>query len=150
VRTILALIVLIAAAPASAATDTPYALRGGGAATALAVDMSTLTINGAGRAAWTYHMFWRRSGSKGRRPQVLAVLQAVNCDTLLERALATRQYTATGKLLKRTGPDRGWTVSLTGSNTDYILDRMCGKADPAWAMVRAAGVFDLYRHVWPR
>ena len=128
----------------------PFAVRGGGAATALAVDLGSVTVHGASRAAWTYQLFWRRRAAAGRKVEVLAILQAVNCDSRVERALATIQYTAAGRVLRRTGPATPWTTSLYGSNTDYMLNVICGAPDSAWTRQRARDPFDLYRRVWRR
>ena len=146
-RALLAMTMLALAGQAQAAT---YMVRGGGAATALAVDLDTVSIHGESRAAWTYQLFWSRRALAGRKVEVLAILQAVNCGTKLERALATVQYTAAGRVLRRTGPATPWIVSLYGSNTDYILDAICGTPDAVWARRSAPDVFALYRRVWPR
>jgi hypothetical protein len=128
----------------------PYMVRGGGAATALAVDLGTVSVHGESRAAWTYQFFWSRRAFAGRKVEVLAILQAVNCGTKVERALATTQYTADGRVLKRTGPVMPWTTSLYGSNTDYMLDVICGAPDGVWARRNARDVFEVYRRVWRR
>ena len=146
-RVALAFALLALAGPVQAA---PFAVRGGGAATALAVDLGTVSVFGDSRAAWTYQFFWSRRVSAGRKVQVLAILQAVNCKTKVERALATTQYTADGAVLKQTGPATPWTTSLYGSNTDYMLDVICGAPDAVWARRTAPDVFHLYRRVWPR
>jgi hypothetical protein len=143
----LVLALLALAGPARAAT---FMVRGGGAATALAVDLGTVSVYGGSRAAWTYQLFWSRRAFAGRKVEVLAVLQAVNCGTKVERALATTHYTADGKVLRRTGPATPWTTSLYGSNTDYILDVICGAPDPVWARRKARDVFEVYRRVWRR
>jgi hypothetical protein len=147
-RKVLLIVALMALAGRAEAA--PFMVRGGGAETALAVDLGTVTAFGASRAAWTYQFFWSRRAFPGRKVEVLAVLQSVNCDSRVERALATTHYTADGKVLTRTGPATPWTTSLSGSNTDYILDVMCGTPDRAWARVSAANVFEAYRHVWAR
>jgi hypothetical protein len=144
---ILAAALLALAGPVQAA---PFAVRGGGAATVLAVDLGTVKVSADWRAAWTYQFFWSRRAFAGRKVEVLAILQAVNCQTKVERALATTQYTAEGKVLRRTGPATPWTTSLYGSNTDYMLDVICGAPDGVWARRSAPDVFHLYRRVWPR
>lgn len=138
---------LALAGPVQAA---PFMVRGGGAATVLAVDLGTVSVFGDSRAAWTYQFFWSRRAFAGRKVEVLAILQSVNCKTKVERALATTQYTSGGQVLKRTGPATPWTISLYGSNTDYMLDVICGAPDSVWARRSAPDVFHLYRRVWPR
>jgi hypothetical protein len=128
----------------------PFVVRGGGAATALAVDLGSVTAYGDSRAAWTYQFFWSRRAFAGRKVEVLAVLQSVNCKTRVERALATIHYTAGGQVLTQTGPATPWTISLYGSNTDHVLDVLCGTPDGAWYRLRASDAFGLYRRVWPR
>ena len=146
-RALLAMALLALAGQAEAAT---FVVRGGGAATVLAVDLDSVSVHGESRAAWTYQFFWSRRAFAGRKVEVLAILQAVNCQTKVERALATIQYTAAGKVLRRTGPATPWTTSLYGSNTDYMLDVICGAPDRVWARRSAPDVFYLYRRVWPR
>jgi hypothetical protein len=144
---VLAAALLVLASRAEAA---PFVVRAGGAATALAVDLSTVSASGDSRAAWTYQLFWSRRALAGRKVEVLAILQAVNCKTKVERVLATTQYTAGGKVLRRTGPATPWTISLDGSNTDYMLDVICGAPDGVWARRSVPDVFALYRRVWRR
>ncbi len=144
---LLAVALLALAGPVQAA---PFMVRGGGAATALAVDLGSVSVHGESRAAWTYQFFWSRRAFAGRKVEVLAILQAVNCGTRVERALATTQYTADGSVLRRNGPATPWTTSLYGSNTDYMLNVICGAPDSAWAWRNAPDVFHLYRSVWRR
>lgn len=143
---VLALVAMTAASQAQAAS---FVVRTAGTGTALAIDRSAVRTTGAVTAAWTYELFWARGHGKPRT-QVLAVLQVVNCKTRVERALATAQYDLHGRLLRRSGPDAGWTVTLHGSNTDYLLDVMCGKPDGAWARRKVSNVFEAYRVIWKR
>ena len=76
------------------------------------------------------------------------MLELVDCKTLLARRLKVVHYLDDGQALSRTGPERAFTESLRGSNTDLILRAMCYGPDDVWAHRRAKTVFDLYDEVW--
>ena len=138
-------IALLAAGPAAA---NAFVVRTAGAATAIAVDQDSLRATGDYRTGWTYELYRERNPLLGRRTQITGVLELVDCRTLLARRLKVVHYLDTGEVLSRIGPERAWTESLRGSNTDLILRVMCGGPDPVWAHRRAKTVFDLYREVW--
>jgi hypothetical protein len=146
-RALVLALVLMAVATGARAAD--FLVRTAGAGTALAVDREAIRTSGKITAAWTYELFWEKGRGKPRT-QILAVMQVVNCKTKIERALATAQYDAAGHLLSRSGRDAGWTLTLHGSNTDYLIDLLCGRPDGAWASSPAKTVFEAYRLIWKR
>jgi hypothetical protein len=146
VKTALALaIALLTAGPAAANT---FVARTAGAATAIALDQDSIHTTGDFRTGWTYELYRERNRLLGRRTQIMGVLELVNCKTLLARRLQVVDYLDTGEVLSRTGPEREWSESLRGSNTDLILRAMCFGPDDAWAHRKAKTVFDLYGEVW--
>jgi hypothetical protein len=136
---------LLAAGPAAANS---FVVRTAGAATAIALDQDSIRTRGDYRTAWTYELYREHNPLLGRRTQITGVLALVNCRTLLARRLKVVHYLGTGEVLSRIGPERTWTESLRGSNTDLILRAMCSGPDPVWAHRKAKTVFDLYDQVW--
>lgn len=137
-----------ALAVASPAAANGFLVRTAGAATAIAVDQDSIRASGDYRTGWTYELYRERNPLLGARTQVTGVLALVNCRTLLARRLKVVHFLATGEVLSSTGPERAWTESLRGSNTDLLLRAMCRGPDPAWAHRTAKTVFDLYDEVW--
>jgi len=138
-------IALFAAGPALADA---YAVRTAGAATVIAVDRDSLRQVGHYRTGWTYEFYRERNPLTGRRPQITALLELVNCKTLFSRRLKVAHYAEDGTALARFGPERAWTEDLRGSNSDLLLRAMCEGPDRTWARRRATTVFELYRRVW--
>ena len=137
---------LLAAGPA-AADD--FVVRTAGAATAIAIDRDTVRQTGRLRTGWTYELYRERNPLTGVRTQVTGVLLLVDCKTLFARRLKVVHYRSSGEVLAQIGPERAWSESLRGSNTDLMLRAMCRAPDPVWARRRADTVFALYRRVWP-
>ena len=125
-----------------------FVVRTAGAATVIAIDRDSVMVRGRYRTGWTYEMFRERNPLNGRRTQITGILELVNCKTLLVRRLKVVHYLAAGATLSTIGPERVWTDSLRGSNTDLMLRAMCRKPDSEWARRQAGSVFDLYRLVW--
>jgi hypothetical protein len=125
-----------------------FAVRTAGAATAIAIDRDSIQARGRYRTGWTYEMFRERNPLGGARTQITGVLTLVNCRTLLVRRLKVVHYLASGATVSAIGPERAWTDSLRGSNTDLMLRAMCRGPGSEWAERRAGTVFDLYRLVW--
>ena len=125
-----------------------FVVRTAGAATVIAIDRDSVMVRGRYRTGWTYEMFRERNPLNGTRTQITGVLTLVNCKTLLVRRLKVVHYLAAGATLSTIGPERVWTDSLRGSNTDLMLRAMCRKPDSEWARRQAGSVFDLYRLVW--
>jgi len=125
-----------------------YVARTAGAATALAVDLDSMREVGHYRTGWTYELYRERNPLTGRRTQIAAILQLVNCKTLFSRPLKVVHYAEDGAVLARFGPERDWTEDLRGSSTDLLLRALCEGPDRAWARRKAATVFELYRQVW--
>ena len=125
-----------------------FAVRTAGAATVIAVDRDSIRANGLYRTGWTYEMFRERNPLAGPRTQITGVLTLVYCKTLLVRRLRVVHYLANGTTLSAIGPERVWTDSLRGSNTDLMLQAMCRGPGSEWAERKAGSVFDLYRLVW--
>lgn len=143
-----ALAVALAVLGAGPAAANTFVVRTAGAATAIAVDRDSIRTRGHYRTGWTYELYREHNPLLGERTQITGVLELVNCKTLLARRLKVVHYLDTGEVLSRTGPERAWTESLRGSNTDLILRAMCRGPDPVWAHRRAKTVFDLYGEVW--
>jgi hypothetical protein len=127
-----------------------FAVRTAGAATVIAIDRDSIVAKGQYRTGWTYEMFRERNPLAGPRTQITGVLILVNCKTLLVRRLKVVHYLANGTTVSAIGPERVWTDSLRGSNTDLMLRAMCRGPDSEWAQRRAGTVFDLYALVWSR
>lgn len=145
-RAVLAVLLGLLSAGPAAAND--FIVRTAGAATAIAVDQDSVLKTGHYRTGWTYELYRERNPLLGQRTQITGVLELVNCKTLLARRLKVVHYLETGEALSRIGPEREWTESLRGSNTDLILRAMCRKPDDVWARRKAETVFDLDREVW--
>ena len=143
--TMLALALSLVAGPASARD---FIVRTAGAATALAVDRSSVRQTGHFRTGWTYEFYRERNPLYGERTQIAAVLELVDCTTLRSRHLKIVHYLEDGRVLARFGPERAWTEDLHGSNTDLELMALCGETGSDWATRKADTVFDLYRRVW--
>ena len=139
------ILVLLAAGPASADA---FVVRTAGAATVIAIDETSVLKTGHYRTGWTYELYRERNPLIGARTQITGVLLLVNCKTLLARRLKVAHYLVSGEAVSRIGPERVWTESLRGSNTDLMLRAMCAPPDPVWARRKAKTVFDLYRQVW--
>ncbi len=140
-------VALFAAVPAQARD---FVARTAGAATVIAIDRDSVLKTGHYRTGWTYEFYRERNPFVGRRTQITGVLLLVNCKTLLARRLKVIHYLADGRAISRIGPERAWTESLRGSNTDLMLRAMCHAPDSVWARRKAQTVFDLYREVWRR
>jgi hypothetical protein len=125
-----------------------YVARTAGAATAIAIDRDSIRQVGHYRTGWAYELYRERNPLAGERPQITGILELVNCKTLLSRKLKVVHYLEDGTLLNRFGPERAWTETLRGSNTELSIRAMCQGPDRAWARRRADTVFDLYRQVW--
>ena len=138
----------IALSVASPALANDYVARTAGAATAVAVDLDSMRQAGHYRTGWTYELYRERNPLSGRRTQITALLELVNCRTLFSRRLKVVHFAQDGAVLARFGPERAWTEDLRGSNSDLILRAMCEGPDRAWARRKAATVFELYRQVW--
>ena len=100
------------------------------------------------RTGWTYELYRERNPFVGQRTQITGVLLLVNCKSLMARRLKVVHYLEDGRAISRIGPERVWSESLRGSNTDLILRAMCRAPARAWARRKAATVFDLYGQVW--
>lgn len=137
---------LLAASPAAA---TAFIVRTAGAATAIAVDKGSVLTTGRYKTGWTYELYRERNPLTGERTQITGVLELVDCKTLLARRLKVVHYLDTGEVISKIGPEKLFSESLRGSNTDLILRAMCRGVDDVWARRRARTVFDLYRKVWP-
>jgi hypothetical protein len=146
VRAALALALTLLAAGPAAAND--FVVRTAGAATAIAIDQSSVLKTGHYRTGWTYELYRERNPLTGERTQITGVLMLVNCKTLLARRLKVIHYLSTGEAISHIGPEPVWTESLRGSNTDLILRAMCVKPDEVWARRKAKTVFQLYQEVW--
>jgi hypothetical protein len=131
--------------PASA---NAFVARTAGAATVIAIDETSVLKTGHYRTGWTYELYRERNPLIGERTQITGVLLLVNCKTLLARRLKVAHYLDNGEVVSRIGPERLWTESLRGSNTDLMLRAMCRAPDPVWARRKAKTVFELYRMVW--
>ncbi len=125
-----------------------FVVRTAGAATAIAIDRESILTTGRYRTGWTYELFRERNPLNGARTQITGVLALVNCKTLLVRRLKVVHYLETGRVVSAIGPERVWTESLRGSNTDLMLRAMCRAPDSEWAHRKAGSIFDLYRLVW--
>ena len=136
---------LIPAAPAAAS---PFVVRTAGAATAIAIDEGSVLKTGHYRTGWTYELYRERNPLRGVRTQVTGVLLLADCHSLAARRLKVVHYKDSGEVISRIGPERTWTESLRGSNTDLMLRAMCGTPDDVWARRKAKTVFELYRRVW--
>ena len=139
------ILVLMTAAPASAAQ---FMVRTAGAATAIAIDVDSVRKTGRVRTGWTYELYREHNPLRGVRTQITGVLLVVDCKTVFARRLRVVHYRATGEVISRIGPEKVWTESLRGSNTDLMLAAMCTAPDEIWARRRAKNVFELYREVW--
>lgn len=138
-------IALSAAGPALAGD---FVVRTAGAATAVAIDRDSVHRIGRLRTGWSYEFYRERNPLTGRRPQITAILELVDCQTLFARQLKVVHYRADATVLARFGPERAWTETVRGSNTELIRRAMCEGPDRTWARRQAATVFDLYRQVW--
>ena len=125
-----------------------FVVRTAGAATVIALDGDSVLKTGHYRTGWTYEFYRERNPLVGQRTQITGVLLLVDCKTLLARRLKVIHYLDSGQAISRIGPERAWTESLRGSNTDLMLGAMCRGPDPVWARRKAETVFDLYRQVW--
>ena len=141
---------LALASACGAAQAGNFVVRTAGAATAIAIDQDSVLRTGHYRTGWTYEMFRERNPLNGARTQITGILELVNCRTLLVRRLKVIHYRATGAVVSAIGPERTWTDSLRGSNTDLMLRAMCRGPDSEWARRKAGSVFDLYALVWSR
>lgn len=139
------ILALLAAGPAAA---NQFVVRTAGAATAIAIDQDSLRRTGRIRTGWTYELYREHNPFRGVRTQITGVLLVVNCKTQFARRLRVVHYTARGQAISRIGPEKVWTESLRGSNTDLMLTAMCTAPDEIWARRRAKTVFELYREVW--
>ena len=135
----------MSAAPAAAAQ---FFARTAGAATVIAIDKDSVLKTGHYRTGWTYELYRERNPLRGARTQITGVLLLANCHSLAARRLKVVHYRDSGEVVSRIGPERVWTESLRGSNTDLTLRAMCQAPDDAWARRRAKSVFELYREVW--
>ena len=142
-----AAVVIALAAPGPALAN-DFVVRTAGAATVIAIDRESVLKTGHYRTGWTYELYRERNPFVGQRTQITGVLLLVNCKTLLARRLKVIHYLQDGRALSRIGPERVWTDSLRGSNTDLMLRAMCHAPDPVWARRKAETVFELYRQVW--
>jgi hypothetical protein len=136
---------VFAAGPALA---NQYVARTAGAATAIAIDLDSIRKVGHYRTGWAYEFYRERNPLYGQRPQITGILELVNCKTLFVRRLKVVHYLEDGALVDRFGPERTWTETLRGSNTELSIRAMCQGPDSAWARRKADTVFDLYRQVW--
>ena len=127
-----------------------FVVRTAGAATAIAIDRDSIQRTGHYRTGWTYEMFRERNPFNGERTQITGILELVNCKTLLVRRLKVVHYLDSGRVVSWVGPERAWTDSLRGSNTDLMLRAMCVGPDPVWARRKAGSIFELYDRLWPR
>jgi hypothetical protein len=125
-----------------------FVARTAGAATIIAIDRDSLHRIGRLRTGWSYELYRERNPLTGRRPQITAILELVDCQTLFARRLKVVQYREDATVLARFGPERAWTETLRGSNTEMIRRAMCEGPGPAWARRKASTVFDLYRQAW--
>ena len=141
-------VVVLALSVAGPALANDYVARTAGAATVIAVDRDSVRRVSHYRTGWTYELYRERNPLAGRRTQITAILQLVNCKTLFSRRLKVVHYLEDGGVLSRFGPERAWHDDLRGSNTDLVLRAMCEGPDRAWARRRAGSVFELYRQVW--
>jgi hypothetical protein len=138
----------IAVFVAGPALANDYLVRTAGAATAIAIDRDSMRQVGHYRTGWAYELYRERNPLIGRRVQISAILELVNCQTLFSRQLKIVQYAEDGTALARFGPEPAWTDDLRGSNADLVLRAMCEGPDRTWARRKAATVFELYRQVW--
>ena len=145
VRLVLALVLAAACGTAQAA---PFVIRTAGSNTATVIDQASVRVEGGFRSAWTYEFFREGGPLSGGRAQILGVLELVNCTDHLSRRLKVVHYLASGVALGRQGPERRFTDSLRGSNTDLMLTAICDGPSDVWARRQAANVFDLYRLAW--
>jgi hypothetical protein len=125
-----------------------FVVRTAGAATAIAIDQSSVLRTGRMRTGWTYELFRESNPMNGRRTQITGILSLVSCPNLLVRRLKVVHYLADGRTVSAVGPERVWTDSLRGSNTDLMIRAMCRGPDSEWAHRKAGSVFELYRQVW--
>lgn len=138
-------VAVLIAGPAAANT---FVVRTAGAATAIGVDETSIRTSGRYRTGWTYELYRERNPLQGQRTQITGVLELVDCKTLLARRLKVVHYLDDGRVISRIGPERAWSESLRGSNTDLILRAMCRGPDEVWARRKARTVFELYGQVW--
>ena len=131
-------ILALALFAAGTARARDFEVRTAGAATAIAVDQDSLHQTGHIRTGWTYEFYRERNPLTGRRAQITAILELVNCKTLFSRRLKVVHYADNGQALSRIGPERAWTEALRGSNTDLMLRAMCFGPDRVWARRRRA------------
>jgi len=139
---------LIAAALAGGAAAKPFALRTVGADTAVAIDLQSVRRDGGLRTGWSYELLRERNPLAGERTQIIAVLEQADCRAERVRHLQIVHYRASGKTLWRVGPQPGWREVPGGSETDLVLQALCGRPGRAWARREAASVFELYRKAW--